>query len=58
VAGKAVIRELKRIGGRQPLHDVRIGGFGDIGWAHIVRVGDTGHSNDHLFGQLVVTCTA
>ena len=40
----AVILEVKRIGGRQPLHDIRLCGFIAIDWAHIRRVGDTGHS--------------
>jgi hypothetical protein len=50
MASKAVSCELKRIGGRQLPHDVRIGGLADIDWARIVRVGNTGHSNN-LIGR-------
>lgn len=44
-----MILEVKRIGGRQAPHDVRLRGLVDIDWAPIRRLRDTEHS-DYLIG--------
>jgi hypothetical protein len=49
-ACEAVLLEMKRIGGRQSPHDVRLRGCVDIDWAPIGRRGDTRHSDGFIGG--------